>query len=131
MTRLTAEAIDQALTEGTRAPASSPRSSAPSPVQHVSASLGVSDEVALQMAKHYGLIDPDGMLLCGRCRHVTDWHVSLHCAPCRPRALAEGRERDRAERERLRAERDAQLRAGQGERVAGQTWGRERRFRDE
>lgn len=128
---LTAEAIDQALEDpNPRPPVSSPVATSESPVQHISASLQL-DGPARAMADHWGLIDPDGMLLCGRCRHVTDWHVSLHCAPCRPRALAEGRERGRAERERLRAEREAQLRAGQGERVAGQTWGRERRFRDE
>lgn len=126
---LTAEAIDQALEDlNPRPPVSSPRASS---VQHVAAAFTDLDQAARTMADLKGLIDQDGLLHCWRCQHVTDWHVSLHCPPCRPRALAEGRERDRAERERQRAERDAQLRAGQGERAAGQTWGRERRFRDE
>lgn len=128
MTRLTAEALDLALEDledpNPRPPVSSPVAS---PVRHVSAVVSVPDSVARAMADHWGLIDPDGMLLCGRCKQVTDWHVSLHCPPCRPRAKAEAAERDHRERERLRREREEQTRAPSGEK----TWGRERRFRDE
>lgn len=129
MTRLTAEAIDLALSDPGSAPVSSPQATSDggSPVQHVSATLLDLDRAARAMADLWGLIDPDGMLLCGRCKRVTDWHVSLHCPPCRPRAKAEAAERDHRERERLRREREEKMRAPSGEK----TWGRERRFRDE
>jgi hypothetical protein len=49
----------------------------------VGESLGCSDRHAVDMARSKGLIDADNMLHCWRCSQVCDWHVSLHCEPCR------------------------------------------------
>ena len=99
----------------------------PSPVQHVSESLGCSDAHAAVFARAKGLIDADNMLHCWHCSEVCDWHVSLHCAPCRISAPDRKRERDRIERERQLAERqrEQQEPSRPQQRVAG------RSFRDE
>lgn len=69
----------------------------PSPVLHVSAALGCSDEHAVTVARAKGLIGADGMLRCWNCSVVTDWHVSLHCTPCRVESKRTDPERRRSE----------------------------------
>jgi hypothetical protein len=60
--------------------------------------VGCSTAMPLAMAQSKGLIDADNMLHCWRCKEVCDWHVSLHCEPCRLAVTERQRERGGATR---------------------------------
>jgi len=101
---MTPEALTRALEQGV--PVHSPTK--PSPVRPVSEVLGCSDQDALEMARAKGLIGEDNVLRCWHCKQPCDWHVSLHCAPCRFSAPARKREQDRIAKERQTALRQRQ-----------------------
>ncbi len=100
-----------------------PKPEKPSPARPLSEIVMVTDEQALVWARKFGLIDADGMLHCGHCRQICDWHVGLQCATCRAEAPYRQRERERQEREAR--SRQAQEQSRPQQRVAG------RSFRDE
>jgi len=71
----------------------------PSKTRPLSEAIGCSDEDARKMADHLGLIDDQEMLHCWNCRGVCNWHVSLHCDPCRERSIRNEPDRRRQERQ--------------------------------
>ena len=101
-----------------------PKPEKANPARHVSEIVGCDDQHAATFARAKGLIDADGMLHCWKCSEVTDWHVSLHCAPCRVESRARAPERRRLEQDAARRQRDQEQSRPQ-QRVAG------RSFRDE
>jgi len=119
---MTADEIEDALARG----AWVPKPSGPNPARPVSEVVGCSDHDALVMARAKRLVDQDNILHCWNCGTACDWHVSLHCAPCRVTERRERPERQRVEREAQRAQRQReQEQSRPQQRVAN------RSFRDE
>ena len=41
------------------------------------------EDAAVAIARNHQLIDAEGWLHCWNCGITCDWHISLHCDPCR------------------------------------------------
>lgn len=76
------------------------------PVQHIGAAVAVLPDDLRQMAEAKGLVGEQGELYCWNCQSPCDWHVSLHCVPCRVETKRREPERRRIAEEARRAERE-------------------------
>lgn len=94
--------LDHALEQ-----AHAPAAPAPSPVQPMGdALLAAMAPLAQHLIRKHGLVNAAGQLHCASCRRVIDWHISLHCAPCRVDERTARSDRLRQERERQRLEQE-------------------------
>lgn len=120
---MTPEELDEALRRGAWVAPPKPAS----PVQPVGGALGdMIGDCDQALAGKHRLIDDQNQLHCWNCGDPTDWHVSLHCTPCRVRSVREAPERRRLEYQRQEAERRRELeRSSPVQKVAN------RSFRDE
>ncbi|HEU4582676.1 MAG TPA: hypothetical protein VFS67_30675 [Polyangiaceae bacterium] len=90
---MNSEALDLALEQAYVPPAPQP-----SPVEPMGAGVTQAmEDCALALARKHRLINHLGQLYCWNCAERCDWHVSLHCTPCRVEAIRQAPERRRQE----------------------------------
>lgn len=119
---MTPEELDEALRRGAWVAKPGPAS----PVAPLGDAIAATEDCAVALARKHRLIDDQDTLHCWNCGSPCDWHVSLHCVPCRVRSVREAPEHRRLEYQRQEAERRRQLeRSAPVQRVAN------RSFRDE